>query len=103
MAKRSPTSEFLAQEISLDLSKYDGVLVVAKALNTSNSMATMEIFKNISGVLNIVSSVNFYRNFYVADDGINVADGYYVLTYNTPTKNNNAIIPYKIYGIKGVR
>ena len=107
----SPTSDFAAQTISLDLSGYDAVEIVSR-FTTSNIGQTVEKCEVGSRVFvekfyNATSTSNhatiMHRQIDVSSDGVTFADAKTkVVDENTSTINNSVLIPYKIYGIKVV-
>ena len=103
----SPSSEFAAQTIELDLSKYTHVLAVFKFATT-----TAYYISHI-GINGIRSLVSFsygsiasgiyapYRNFLVQTTGITFGSAWNPVA-NTVTQSDLYLIPYRVYGIKGV-
>lgn len=107
----SPTSAFEGQTISLDLSGYDAVEIEFRK-NTSVNLLYYEKCKigwnaDVQSMWNIDISSNatvVYRSFTVSESGITFANSVYKSSPfgTTVGNNNNYMIPYKIYGIKGV-
>ena len=98
----SPTSNFSAQTVSLDLSAYDAVMIVFLANTTDlDRQASMIVLKN--GYQHILfmmylSGTNFRTRYATASDtGVTFSNG-----YNNATAGAGNNIPYKIYGIKGI-
>ena len=107
----SPTSEFAAQTVSLDLAEYDAVLITFYGNTSSEHTA-------ISSLMTVGDHVNCYintglgsmaltlytRSFDITTSGIDFGDCSQKAYNSTSasTTNNNDVIPYKIYGIKGV-
>lgn len=106
-----PTSTFAAQTVSLALSGYDFIEIVSR-FTTSNvgqtvekceigSRVFVEKFYNATSTSNHASIM--HRTADVGADGVTFADAKSKVTdENTSTTNNSLLIPYKIYGIKGV-
>ena len=102
------TVDFPAQTISLDLSKYTMVLVVAKTVKnyTGDRVAWQNTIGIIGGdktdmfwVLK-VDVLYFYNRFFTAtNNGITFEQGRQQYATGT-TSNNGLMVPYKIYGIK---
>lgn len=98
----SPTSAFAAQTVSLDLSGYDFVLVYAMWSKTYQQpvppfFAFIGIVDAILIGLQSNNAASLERSFNVTSTG--VAFGVGKLGGST---NNEMLIPYRIYGIKGV-
>lgn len=102
----SPSSSFAAQTISLDLSEYDMIAVSSYYL-ASNSIETwsfctvgatgwMHHFVNYRQRRNITATTSSV----IFGDGQEGAGG---AEKGNLITNNNAMIPYKIFGIKGVQ
>lgn len=96
----SPTSAFGAQTVSLDLSSYQMVLVMARVstdysgiFSNINTVGTTGWLAGGWGSLNNV----FHREYTVSTTGIYFYGGYYKTSYNT-----SYVVPYQIYGIRGV-
>lgn len=110
------TATFAAQAIALDLSQYDGVYV--SAINNGNYHAdgygvivnSGIVFKGIHGLLMHFEGDNAEtyrlilsrRVFTVKETGISFDSAYYGRT-DTYVSASNILIPYQIYGIKGVQ
>ena len=100
----SPTSEFSAQELQLDLSTYKFIIMIVKGNNNASNTDYFEYAfseKNIPLVLECgyesVYDTNLGRTLVLSDTGIrfdnaNMGSGGAV--------SNNTVIPYKIYGVK---
>lgn len=111
------TAEFAAQTISIDLSNYTYVLIKTLFL-TNEAYVNLKKFsmfeKGETSILSHLNEVysgnaNIYdgiREITVNDDGIIFTDCNYrkinTSDATTTTVENNACIPLKIYGIKGV-
>lgn len=107
----SPTSDFAAQTISLDLSEYDRIIILMKTepnvSNYLNSIIEVGTYGWGQFLVNIASAVAlrlFARKITVNSDGVIFDKGYYknVNSTSAATSSNSHVIPVKIYGIKGV-
>ena len=99
----NPTSEFSAQTISLDLSKYDAIKIDYNAYGIKSEETYVGKSCRLSSVSPGGSSYYItarYRDCKVMTDGIKFDDGYTSYAVATPDTNNANCIPYKIYGIK---
>lgn len=95
-----PTSNFSAQTISLNLSGYDAVKVLA-AQNTSSSSGVMvETTKDYEGRLFMMYNARYYRGFTWSDTGVTFTDGYQASLSSNLSANNSAAIPIYIYGVR---
>lgn len=108
----SPTSNFAAQAIKLNLADYDFVEVVCLAgKSLDNSTYTEKTVIGMKGVHRTDINTNntattgiALRNYTTDVNGITFND----VTYKSgatgsPSTNNNYLTPYRIYGIKGVQ
>lgn len=100
----SPTSDFAAQTIPLDLSGYDFVMVVYKHWTTENVNNSAFCRVGQYGRLLSHDYTLAYRDYHPETTGIYFNVGLVVATYNNSnvTQNTSAVIPLQIYGIKGV-
>lgn len=93
----SPNIDFSAQEIIMELSKYDAVIIKYKARTTMETVSYAVVFKSTRTVLASVSRWSDpvpFRWCAIYDDKAKFEQGYY------GTNLNNAfIIPLKIWGI----
>ena len=114
----SPTSNFAAQALTssdfiggLDLSSFQFIEIhfIASTSYNSNVVRTVAVGQVINA--QIVTDVTTAYTMYVAQraastssSGITFEDAYYKSVTSTAVgaKNNNRLVPYKIYGIKGV-
>lgn len=103
----SPTSDFAAQTVSLDLSGYDAVLIEFYAARTRQYLRTAIGLKGVHSYLE--SSIGGYvglRGFTPSDYGVAFAAGEYVSYFNQSSNSiaewADACTPVRIYGIKGV-
>lgn len=93
----SPTTEFQAQTVELDLSGYGAVMVVCKQATTSSVYNVAIGIKDLQNqtVARVGASAMADRKFTPTDTGIQFTTGY--------DQNNSAradwIVPYKIYGV----
>lgn len=101
----SPGSNFSAQTVSLDLSEYDEIEVVYNHATT----ATFEVRSRsaVPGMAWGLSIVGYaYKRLATAKTtGVEFSDCNYFPSYGNTSDSdaNNAVIPYRIYGIKGVK
>ena len=97
----SPTSEFAAQTISLDLFEYDFIMVLYMHRVTLQATLSSTLKKGQLGNLISVTSDNFtgYRSVTFTDSGVTFDK----CIYSKTNPNNSFCVPYEIYGIKGVR
>lgn len=101
----SPTSEFAAQTISIDLSDYDGILFLTlwqKSL--SGGFNSQYVPVGESSTLHVPYYFNVSRSVSVTPTGITFGVGQLTQTYGTLAANRNDMaIPYICFGIKGVQ
>lgn len=98
----SPGSSFSAQTVSVDLTNYDAVLIVFNAVSTDTQTKASQIcLKN--GVKHILTTV-MAGTTTIRTRGVTVSDNGCVFTtgYEGSTSKTGSIIPYVIYGIKGL-
>lgn len=111
----SPTSAFAAQTISLDLSGDSKIII---EFNSDSSSGVKDIQTIINPVVvgkggvgirfggvqdNYLGSIHF-RYYQVTNNSITFNNSYYQSwTGTTATLNNNFVIPYRVYVIKGVQ
>lgn len=101
----SPTVDFAAQSVSLDLSKYDEVEVQFMSWTTiQNLTPPIKVPVGKSGVAFSPLAMNTIRMFTVSTTGISFTNGTQYTNYNTwaQATDNAPCIPYKIYGIRYV-
>lgn len=96
----SPTSDFAARTVEVDLSDYDAVDVVFKNYKTSNPGRMIRCKKggDALNIQNAGDGTNSRWRYFVAksdNTGVQFYDGYY-----GSTVNNAYSVPYQIYGIK---
>lgn len=95
-------SQFSAQTISIDLSEYDAVEVVAQHWSNNGTTASMvakvgEV--GITTVPNYDNSTIATRSFVVSTSGVQFTDGRSV-TGSSISTSSHASIPRRIYGVK---
>ena len=97
----SPTSEYNDQRISMNLTKYKFVYILY-ILSTSVAEYIGGLFKPNIGRMNCftMNPQLRYRNVTVSNTGISFNEGWLVTGVTSENKDNNQMIPYKIYGVK---
>lgn len=102
----SPTSNFLAQTISLDLSEYDAVEIISRGsiISTNDFRTITKIKKDTQGFIVAQTNLLIRRSANITNNGIVFGDGSKYATYNdfAFSVENSWIIPFMIYGIKEV-
>ena len=105
----SPTSEFAAQTIELNLGEFSHVLLESIERISSVANQEQEHYGTLSKIgAGICPNGNVgvyglgYRRFTTNEDSIIFEDGFFWSTSWKPTLNNVLCVPLKIYGIKGV-
>ena len=107
----SPSSDFAAQTIALDLSQIDVVKVVYKVMTTSDNEYTFEASVNRSATIINFVNASFSsttqvssRDLTINPDGIIFKDSLnkQITSSSAASTSNSRIIPIKIYGVKGV-
>lgn len=103
----SPDSSFAAQKVSVNLSNYTHVGIIYKRSSSSNVFHPMAIYrKSARGIFSTNSNGVFVKREIngVSNTYVEFAAGYYFASYDssTATASNASLIPYAIYGIKGV-
>ena len=94
-------SEFTAKTISLDLSEYEAIIVefvmdITNYLYTCCKVyAERTDFDYYGGGYSDTGTSSHSRNFKVSDMGVTFRDA-----HRSGAKNNNYVLPYKIYGLK---
>ena len=99
----SPTSNFLAQTISLDLSSYKYIILNVRldAGDGDNEGTNIICLKELTSRINSTRTTLSYRYVTVTDAGVKFSDARSTNTLgSSATVNNNYAIPYRIYGIK---
>lgn len=98
----SPTSEFVEQTISLDLSEFDMVEIFYKRASSANEWHSAKIKVGTYGSLFAMTNYRSQRTVTVNTTGIVFAAGRQANISESLTENNVAAVPVAIYGIKGV-
>ena len=96
----SPTSSFSGQTIAVDLSGYDFYLVTAMASTSSHYVISNISPVDNGGLLSFSwgdTAAPVHRSYVRTDDGIQFYGAYY-----NKAGNQSYLMPYKIFGIKGV-
>ena len=102
----NPISNFAAQTISLDLSGYDAVDVVAVASRASGKMGTCRIYFDAPVAQGLYllgdDATKHARDLTLYSDRITFQNGYYqyMASGSSKTTDSGQAIPYKIYGVK---
>lgn len=99
----STSSSFAAQTISLDLSEYS-MIAVSSFYLPSNPIETWS-FCSVGATGWLYHFVNYRqrRNITATASSVIFGDGQEAAQTGNLVTNNNAMIPYKIFGIKGVQ
>ena len=106
----SPTSDFAAQTISLNLTNYTMIYFVCLPYgNTDYSSEYLYSVGDPGGSLSFLSSSSsnlaiFYRSFSVTSNGVTFDDGRLRVqgSANNPAIRNGYMKPYKIFGFRGL-
>lgn len=96
----SPTSNFAAQTVTLDLSEYSFVLVLFRHSTSADVTATLSGMTNVGGSARLLTGSAEtnrigIRTARAETDGVVFSS----CTFNNAT-NNGIIIPYQIWGVK---
>lgn len=101
----SPTSNMAAQTLTIDLTGYSHIMIIAKDYTSSDDYQ-VEIIPNVINAGTIFVYIGnaldykYWRRIQItASDKINVANG----VKGASTIDNQECIPYQIYGLKGVQ
>ena len=95
-------SNFEGQTISLDLSKYNQVIINYVVTQSFKTCSNVIITKNDVGNLHTSWSSALFRTVTFSDNSIVIGSCYYFTAYElsgTTGINNNYLVPYKIFGI----
>lgn len=96
-----PTSSFVAQTISLNLSGYDYVYVIVRATTGESHFGSYIVPVGASQELLCVATTYLRkRNATVSTSGITFDGGYNQASISTWDSNTSSAIPYQIYGIR---
>jgi len=108
----SPASEFAAQKISIDLSAYSRVGIDFRYNNDEDGFCYGEFGVGVNGFVNpkqvtLTADIMYIvgRGGYARTTGVEFQDCYRYPSYNTMGTNelkNQLLVPWRIYGIKGV-
>lgn len=98
----APSSAFVSQTVSVDLTEYDGVLVEFNNNNTSRVLTSRVYIKKsdnraLAAGRGDVTNDGRSRVCEIVSGGVKFYD-----TKEGGSTSNDSIIPYKIYGVKGV-
>lgn len=103
----SPTADFAAQTISLDLSDYDEIEIEARHTPSLNAYCKVKVGDDGYMYAPELSGTgtgyvqNVARKFTVSSSGIVFGGGYYTYGSNSSaTASNSKLVPIRIYGIK---
>lgn len=104
-------SQFAAQTLNVDINGYDLIAVIyalaAGSANTSIEILPPAFETTLKIDSDVRSSGNVYissRYMYLGRDGIVFGTGgYKYITSAAFTESNHYLVPYRIYGIKGVQ
>ena len=110
----APTSEFAAQTIELDLSEYSTIIMTFKSYVSYDYKGITAIFKKGDAAVVCLNSTTSNINagsLYAAnrliegssDSGITVGKAVYMIGTATAVTGNGSLLPYQIYGIKGIQ
>ena len=107
----SPSSVFTTQTITIDLSDVDSILLITRATNsasnTINRIIDVGDIGIINGLLEVNSSENvafMRRTFEVGVNGVLVNNSFMKKGVTGSTESSGKyIVPFRIYGIKGVQ
>ena len=101
----SPASSFAAQTISVSVAGYD-FFIVRSRNGSGNNYNSAIVFPSVTHRLTMVTTNCYYREITFNSTGNNVTFGNCSLYEDYGSTNgitkNDAVIPYEIYGIKGV-
>lgn len=103
----SPSSDFAAQTVSLDLSGYTAGAIVFAASKSDYTLSSPQFFLMNNATQRMICTVWAifqYRDITVSTSGITFSEGRRINTYNSGSsvQNNGEIIPVYIYGLKGI-
>lgn len=96
---------FNDQLIYINASQYSALIIVMKQDITNNFFYNFYVNTD-KGMRTVLSSVNYSnfkiiaRDMSISSDNVNLSDGYESPTYGKYDRNNDVLIPCKIYGVK---
>lgn len=100
----NPTTEFVPQTVSIDLTDFNEVEIVARNSATTNETVTQKFsISDIGGILTIfqLNDTWYMRQLTISNNGITFASGRYCYMSNGGNGDLNSVcIPIRIYGIK---
>lgn len=100
----NPTAEFAPQTVSIDLTDYKEVEIIARNSTTNSESVTQKFpISNDGGVLTIfkLNDTWYMRQLTISNSGITFASGRYCYMTNGGNGELDAVcIPLRIYGIK---
>ena len=99
----SPTSNFAAQTVSLDLSDYDAVFIECNTSTNATTGRTVAIGLVGTSVRLVTAIYQIHERIAtISTTGIAFAQNYYLVSYASSnlTANNGYLIPTNIYGLK---
>lgn len=96
----SPTSQFVAQKISIDMSRYMCAVIVSVYHTDYKEGAVNMVFRAKSAQMNYAGSYNMPRTATLSDTGIEFSAGRLTNPYGTVTTDNNRNVPIEIYGVE---
>lgn len=97
----SPTTAFATQTVSLDLTDYNYVYIIAKA--TTGEAYYSSFIVKVGGAEQLICVATTYlrkRNASVTASGVTFDGGYNQSSVSTWEGNTSSAIPYQIYGIR---
>ena len=101
----NPSVPFEGQPIYINGSQYSALIIVMKQDIAHDFFCDFYVNTD-KGIRHVLSSVNYSnfkiiaRDVSISSDLITLSVGYEASTYGEYTKNNDVLIPYKIYGVK---
>lgn len=99
----SPSSDFAAQTVSLNLADFDLVMMIVRYTTSNNRSAGFICPVGADGMLFLALNVNIFRYYSASVSGVEFQKGQKVVSYDGNSSDlNKACIPTAIYGIKGV-
>lgn len=103
----SPTSEFAAQDIAVDLSDYQQARIVFmyQAYHTPDILPALDVEIGLPALTSYAGVRNMGRSCRVYTDRVSFGNGHGYTTYgnSSNTAMNDHLVPWQIYGIKGVQ